>query len=84
MNADLEWTDYTTDGIKRKIRITFSGKKSIKWQFKCADESHWNYDRQPTCDEWAALEEKVESLYHRRRIKYEHLELIRKLRGSTA
>ena len=84
MKADLEWTDYTPEGIKRKVRITFSGKKSIKWQFKRADESHWDYDCQPTREEWARLEEKVESLYHRRRIKYEHLELIRKLRGDAS
>lgn len=84
MKADLEWTDFAPEGIKRKVRITFSGKKSIKWQFKRADESHWDYDRQPTQEEWALLEEKVESLYHRRRIKYEHLELIRKLRGDAS
>ena len=58
MKADLEWTDYTPEGIKRKVRITFSGKKSIKWQFKRADESHWDYDRQPTQEEWALLEKR--------------------------
>lgn len=78
MKADLEWTDKPEPGIKRKIRITFLKTRDIKWQFKRSDQEQWDYDRRPTPEEWEQLETKVEALYTRRRIKYEHLELVRK------
>ena len=78
VKAHLEWTDKPEPGIKRKVRITFIKSRDIKWQFKRSDEERWDYDHFPTLEDWNTLEEKTEALYQRRRIKYDHLELVRK------
>jgi hypothetical protein len=78
MKAHLEWTDKPEPGIKRKVRITFIKGRDIKWQFKRSDEERWNYDHAPTAEDWDQLKQKTEALYQRRRLKYDHLELVQK------
>jgi hypothetical protein len=83
VKADIEWTERLEDRVKRKVRITFIGHDKIKWQFKRSDEEFWDYDTPPTADDWEALEEKVDALYHRRRQPFKHLELVRKLKAKA-
>ena len=83
MKADLEWVEKLEDGRKRKIRITFSGKSSLKWQFKCSDQEVWDYTSAPTPEDWATLEEKLEALYNRRRLPLKKLEIVRRLRKEA-
>ena len=80
VKAHLEWTDKPAPGMKRKVRITFIKGRDIKWQVKRSDEERWDYDHTPTIDDWDSLEKKTEALYQRRRMKYDHLELVRKQR----
>ena len=83
MKADIEWVEKLDDGIKRKIRITFLGKGRMKWQTKRSDEEYWDYDTPPSADDWDTLEEKMESLYNRRRASFKNLELVRKLKKGA-
>lgn len=83
MRADIEWVERLEDGIKRKVRITFLGKGKMKWQTKRSDEEMWDYDTPPSPEDWNALEEKVESLYNRRRESFKNLELVRHLRKKA-
>lgn len=83
MRADIEWVERLDDGVKRTIRITFLGKGKMKWQTKRSDEEMWDYDTPPSTEDWNNLEEKMESLYNRRRESFKNLELVRKLRKET-
>ena len=83
MKADIEWVDKPEDGIKRKVRITFTGRGHMKWQTKRSDEEFWDYDTPPSSEDWDHLQEKVDSLYHRRRLPFKHLELVKKLRKES-
>lgn len=83
MKADIEWVERLDDGVKRKIRITFLGKGNMKWQTKRSDEDMWDYKTPPTSEDWDHLEEKMESLYNRRRTSFKNLELVRKLRKDA-
>lgn len=83
MKADIEWVERLDDGVKRKVRITFLGKKKMKWQTKRSDEEFWDYDTPPSSEDWKHLEEKVESIYNRRRIPFKHLELVRQLKKKA-
>lgn len=83
MKADLEWVEKIEGGVKRKVRITFLGKGNMKWQSKRSDEDMWDYDTPPTADDWNHLEEKMESLYNRKRASFKNLELVRKLRKDA-
>ena len=76
MKAHLEWTDKPESGIKRKVRITFLKGQSVKWQFKRSDEDRWNYNIDPTIEDWEMLKKKTEALYKRRRLKYDYFELV--------
>ncbi|QHI68647.1 hypothetical protein [Tichowtungia aerotolerans] len=76
MKRDIEWKERLDDGVKRTVRVKFPGKGQIKWQFKRSDEESWDYDTPPTPEDWAALEEKVDHLYHRRRAAFRDLELV--------
>lgn len=80
---DIEWVEKLEDRVKRKVRITFLATGKIKWQFKRSDEEFWDYDTPPTLDDWEALEDKCDSLYHRRRLPYKHYELTKKLRKEA-
>ena len=83
MKADIEWVQKLEGGVKRKIRITFHGHNNMKWQTKRSDEEMWDYDTPPTPEDWETLEEKVDQLYHRRRLPYKHLELVKALRKAA-
>lgn len=83
MKADIEWVERLDDGVKRKIRITFLGKGKMKWQTKRSDEDSWDYDTPPSPDDWDFLEEKMASLYNRRRASFKNVELVRKLRKDA-
>lgn len=83
MKADIEWVEKLDDGIKRKVRITFLGKGKMKWQVKRSDEEFWDYDTPPSSEDWDHLEEKMASLYNRRRESYKNVELVRKLRKAS-
>lgn len=83
MKADIEWVEKLDDGVKRKIRITFTGKTLMKWQTKRSDEDMWDYDTPPSPEDWQAIEEKIDTLYHRRRQPYKHVELVKKLRKEA-
>jgi len=84
VKADLEWVEKLENRVKRTVRITFEGHDKIKWQFKRSDEEFWDYDTPPSADDWEALEEKIDALYHRRRQPYKHVELVKKLRKEAA
>ena len=79
MKRDIEWIEKLEDGVKRTARIAFHQGK-IKWQFKRSDEELWDYNTPPSPDDWAALEAKIDRLYHRRRAGYKDLELVRTMR----
>ena len=83
MKADIEWVEKLDGGIKRKIRITFLGKRKMKWQTKRSDEEMWDYDTPPSPDDWHNLEEKMEALYNRRRESFKNLELVRLLKKAA-
>jgi hypothetical protein len=83
MKCDIEWVEKLENRIKRKVRITFVGHDQIKWQFKRSDEEFWDYDTPPTTEDWSTLAEKVDALYHRRRLPYKRLELVKKLRQEA-
>ena len=77
MKAHIEWVEKIDIKIKKKVRITFIGKKRIKWQFKQSDQEKWDYDSKPTIEDWNYLEVKASALYQRRRISFENLQLVR-------
>lgn len=83
MKADIEWVEKLENRVKRKIRVSFFGHDSIKWQFKRSDEEFWDYDTPPTAADWEFLENKVDALYHRRRQPYKNLEIVRKYRKKA-
>lgn len=80
MKRDIEWKERLDDGMKRIVRVKFPGKGVIKWQFKRSDEEVWDYDSEPTSEDWAELEDRVDKLYHRRRAAFRDLELVQKMR----
>lgn len=80
MKRDIEWIEKLEDGVKRTVRIAFPGGGKIKWQFKRSDQTQWDYDTPPSPEDWQALEEKTDALYHRRRAAYRDLELVREMR----
>ena len=83
MKADIEWVEKLDGGVKRKVRITFLGKGKMKWQTKRSDEEFWDYDTPPSSGDWNHLEEKMASLYNRRRASFKNLELVRHLRKES-
>jgi len=59
MKRRISWTQRGEDGVKRETRVELS-RGSIKWQFKRADEAHWDYDSPPQAADWDQLEEILE------------------------
>lgn len=80
MKRDIEWKEKTEEGGKRIVRVKFPGRGVVKWQFKCTGDEEWDYDTPPSPEDWAALQEKVEAMYNRRRCAYKDVELVRKMR----
>lgn len=83
MKADIEWVDRLENGLKRKVRVTFTGRDKIKWSVKLSDDPRWDYDTPPSAEDWATLEEKMASLYNRRRTSFKKLELVRALKKAA-
>lgn len=83
MKRNIEWTEKVEAGVKRTVRISFPGKRIVKWQFQRSDAEGWDYDSPPTAEDWRYLEERLEGMVNRRRAKYETLELVRKLRREA-
>jgi len=77
MRRPISWTERCSDGVKREIRVSFSGGK-LKWQSKRADHERWDYDTPPSSEDWTHLLEHAEGKYRRNRIPYHVVELIRK------
>lgn len=84
MRRQICWIEKLDDGIKRDIRVSFPGGNKIKWQFKRSDMEAWDYDSPPTIADWAALLERAEGRYNRRRMPFHDLELVRKGRDEAA
>ena len=82
MKRDIEWKERLDGGVKRIVRVKFPGGGQVKWQFKRSDEEQWDYDTPATPEQWAALEKKVDQLYHRRRAAFRDLEAVQKLRAE--
>jgi len=80
MKRNIEWKEKTEDGVRRTVRVLFPGQGKVKWLFKCSDKGHWDYDLEPTPEDWETLEEKVDKLYQRNRCAFRDLELIKTLR----
>lgn len=82
MKRKISWTLRGEDGVKREVRVTIS-RGRIKWQFKRADEEHWDYDSPPTKEEWDALEEILARRMHRGRSigQMESVRALRRLDG---
>jgi len=80
----IEWVEKIEGGVKLDVRVTFPGPRQVRWRFKRSDEDGPDPDRRPSAEDWAALEEKLEGLYNRRRAPYETLELVRRLRREGA
>ena len=81
MKNNISWTRRCEDGVKREIRVLGTAHH-MKWQFKRADEEQWDYDSEPTTEEWDTLEEILE-----RRVNRGHgigmLKNVRKLRSRA-
>jgi hypothetical protein len=84
VKRNVEWVEKLEDRVKREVRVSFPGKRQVKWQFKRSDEERWDYDTPPTLDEWDILEERLSGMYNRRRASFETLELVRRLRREAA
>ncbi len=56
MKHKVKWKERGEDGVKREVRVEIT-RGGLKWQFKRADEDRWDYDSQPTGQDWNTLEE---------------------------
>ena len=59
MKQPICWTERGEDGVKREVRVEVASG-SIRWQFKRADETTWDYDSEPDANDWDRLEEILE------------------------
>lgn len=77
MRRQICWVEDAGDDVTREIRVSFSGARQIKWQFKRSDEEKWNYDLTPCKGDWETLLRKAEARYTRRRMPLKNLDLVR-------
>jgi hypothetical protein len=76
------WVQKLPDKVKREVRVTFfSG--GIKWQFKRSDEESWNYDLEPSLEDWDELYDLVHNRYQRRSASQKDLDLTTRLRNNA-
>jgi hypothetical protein len=80
MKHRVKWTKRCEDGVKREVRVEIT-RGGLKWQFKRADEDRWDYDSQPTEEEWNTLEEILSRRAHRGK-GLTMLEAVRKQRNK--
>jgi carbonic anhydrase len=74
MRRPIGWIDKNWQDGKREVRASFRGE-SIKWQFKPAGENEWDYDSEPTEENWLELEKKIENLCQRGHLYQKELAL---------
>jgi hypothetical protein len=73
MRRDINWITKRDDGSRYHVRVTwFSG--TFKIQFKEKDALRWDYDRQPSPEDWAAFLDSIERRYARKQATYKELE----------
>jgi hypothetical protein len=84
MSKPVCWVERMEDGVKREVRVTFAGARSIRWQRKRADEDRWTYDYAPTPGDWDRLLELMENRYRRRSVSWKLMELARAARAEAA
>jgi hypothetical protein len=68
-----EWVQKLPEG-KRRVRVTLFGKK-IKWQFQEPGKQLWDYETQPTAEEWDRLVDELERSYQRCKTPLREVEL---------
>jgi hypothetical protein len=78
------WTERTSKGLKREVRVT---KQAKCWRFqaKRSDEAAWTYFETPLLEDLAEFREVLFRKYQRRRAAYEDFlwadqELVRRQR----
>lgn len=54
MHNRISWTVKCEDGGKRETRVQVS-RRSLKWQFKHSADDAWDYDSEPTTEDWDML-----------------------------
>lgn len=81
MRRQVSWTRRCDDGVKREVRVEFSGD-GMRWQIKRADEEHWRYDAEPDPEDWEELEDILRRKAGRGK-GLKKLETLLKRRGRT-
>ena len=57
MHTLISWTIKLPDeGVKRETRVHVA-QRHLKWQFKRSDQESWDYDSEPTEEDWDRLED---------------------------
>lgn len=79
MRREICWSERLEDRVKREVRVSFHGRNAIRWQSKRSDQENWEYDFEPSREDWESLLDLAERWYKRKRIPVEVLELIRSL-----
>ena len=59
MRKNIEWTERLDDGVKLSVRVSFPGRRQVKWEFKRSDEDGWDSTSRPSPDQWETLEVSV-------------------------
>ncbi len=73
MRRDINWTTKRDDGSRYDVRVTwFSG--TFKLQFKERGAEKWEYDRQPSPDDWETFLDAIERRYQRRQATLKEFE----------
>ena len=83
MRREICWTNKLDARVKREVRVCFLGGNKLKWQFKRSDQEKWDYDSEPTDQDWEDLDQLAENRYRRRRMPLRDLELIRSRGGNS-
>jgi hypothetical protein len=83
MRRPVCWTERLEDRVKREVRVSFTGRDTIRWQAKRSDEDHWVYDFPPGESDWDELESAMEARYQRRNVPLKDLDLVRNLRNAS-
>ena len=79
MRRPISWTENTPEG-KKEYRVQLTAD-SVRWQVLPPHEEKWQYDYQPTEDEWLLLETKVENYIQRGHFYKAELEVVKR-RGA--
>ena len=78
MRRDINWVVKRDDDSRYDVRVTwFSG--TFKLQFKERGADKWEYDRQPSAEDWATFLDAIERRYRRRTATYKELEEARRM-----